>query len=147
MVSSLLLTIAGVQPGVVSLAVPYAFSLQWGVLPLMLYAAFRRYLQGISLVKPVMLALITANIVNAIANWRLIPEFGVEGAGWATTGAREYMALVLGFVVLTREPAFLHIPRPDFVRMASCFGLVCPLPGRSFLKLGCLQRRRCWQVA
>ncbi len=131
------LKIAGVQPGVVSLAVPYAFSLQWGVLPLMLYAAFRRYLQGISLVKPVMLALITANIVNAIANWRLIPEFGVEGAGWATTGARVYMALVLGFVVLTREPAFLrHIPRPDFVRIGELLRLGVPAAGQILLETG-----------
>ena len=131
------LKIAGVQPGVVSLAVPYAFSLQWSVLPLMLYAAFRRYLQGISLVKPVMFALITANIVNAVANWRLIPDFGVEGAGWATTAARVYMALVLGFVVLTREPAFLrHIPRPDFVRIRELLRLGVPAAGQILLEVG-----------
>ena len=49
---------AGVNGGVIGLAVPYAISLQWS-LPLMIYAAFRRYLQGISLVRPVMIALIT----------------------------------------------------------------------------------------
>jgi len=131
------LTIAGVQPDVVSLAVPYAFSLQWSVLPLMLYAAFRRYLQGISLVKPVMFALITANIVNAIANWRLIPDFGVEGAGWATTGARVYMALVLGFVILSREPAFLrHIPKPDLVRVRELLRLGVPAAGQILLETG-----------
>src|SRR4051812_37204377 len=43
-----LLKAAGVQPEVVRLAVPYAFSLQWSLPPLLLYAAFRRYLQGIA---------------------------------------------------------------------------------------------------
>ena len=36
-----------------------------GALPLLLYAAFRRYLQGMHVVRPVMFALITANLVNA----------------------------------------------------------------------------------
>ena len=131
------LRVAGVQPSVVSLAIPYAFSLQWSVPPLLLYAAFRRYLQGISLVKPVMFALITANIVNAFANWRLIPEFGVEGAGWATTAARVYMALVLGFLVISREPALLrNIPRPDFGRIRELLRLGLPAAGQILLEVG-----------
>ena len=57
---------------------------------LLLYAALRRYLQGRHLVRPVMAALISANLVNAAANWVLIhgrlgmPALGVEGSAWAT---------------------------------------------------------------
>ena len=70
--------------GVISLAVPYALSLQWSLPPLVIYAAFRRYLQGISLVRPVMFALCQREHVNVAGNLILIPEYGVEGAGWAT---------------------------------------------------------------
>ena len=41
-------------------------------LPLLLYATFRRYLQGIHVVRPVMVALVSANLVNAAGNWVLI---------------------------------------------------------------------------
>jgi multidrug resistance protein, MATE family len=131
------LHMAGVQSGVVSLAVPYAFSLQWSVAPLMIYAAFRRYLQGISLVKPVMFALITANLVNVAGNWLLIPTYGVEGAGWATTASRVYMALVLATVAVMRESALLRrIPRPDVRRMGELLRLGIPAAGQILLEVG-----------
>ena len=131
------LQMAGVQSGVISLAVPYAFSLQWSVGPLMAYAAFRRYLQGISLVKPVMFALITANFVNIAGNWLLIPTYGVEGAGWATTISRVYMASVLALVAVMRESGLLRrVPTPDFKRMAELLRLGVPAAGQILLEVG-----------
>ena len=65
-------------------------SLTWSVLPLLLYAAFRRYLQGMGVVRPVMIALVSANVVNVVVNWVLIygklgaPAMGVRGSAWAT---------------------------------------------------------------
>ena len=85
-----LLEVWGVDPAVRALAVPYARAVSWSALPIFLYATFRRYLQAINLVRPVMLALISANLVNVAANWILIfgnfgaPALGVAGAGWAT---------------------------------------------------------------
>jgi MATE family multidrug resistance protein len=76
----------------------------WSSLPLMLYAAFRRYLQALTLVRPVMFALVSANIINAGANYVLIygalgmPALGVAGAAWATVISRLYMA---GFLLVT----------------------------------------------
>lgn len=58
----------------------------WSTLPLLLYAAVRRYLQGMHVVAPIAFALVTANLVNAVANWALIfgqvglPALGVKGA-------------------------------------------------------------------
>jgi MATE family multidrug resistance protein len=72
-----------------------------GAMPLLLYAAFRRYLQGMHLVRPIMIALVTANLINAAGNWILIygnlgmPALGVVGSAWATTAARVYMAAFL----------------------------------------------------
>ena len=48
----------GVNPRVLPQATAYIRILNWGTLPLMLYFAFRRYLQGIGLVQPVMFAVV-----------------------------------------------------------------------------------------
>src|SRR5688572_13582898 len=72
---------------------------------LMLYATCRRYLQGMHTALPVMFALVTANVVNAAANWTLIyghfgfPALGVPGAAWATVTSRFYMLVVVLFGV------------------------------------------------
>lgn len=91
----------GVQPEVRALAEPYIFALSTGTLPLMLYAAFRRFLQATNRVRPVMIALVSANLINAMANYILIhgalglPAFGVTGSGWATAASRVFLAAVL----------------------------------------------------
>jgi MATE family multidrug resistance protein len=96
----------GVNPTILRAATPYIQATAWSTLPLLLYAAFRRYLQAMNLVRPVMFALISANLVNAVGNWVLVygrlgvPALGVTGSGWATTVSRLYMALVLvGFTI------------------------------------------------
>jgi MATE family multidrug resistance protein len=87
---------------------PYLRVIAVGALPLLLYAAFRRYLQGMHLVRPVMIALITANLINAAGNWVLIygnlgmPALGVVGSAWATSAARVYMAAFL-YLAIRRE--------------------------------------------
>jgi multidrug resistance protein, MATE family len=74
----------------VEATLPYLRALNWGTLPLLLYFAFRRYLQGIDLAKPVMFSLISANIVNLVGNWVLIyghwgfRAMGTTGSGWST---------------------------------------------------------------
>jgi MATE family multidrug resistance protein len=82
-------------------AIPYLRTLNWGTLPLLFFFVFRRYLQGMNLAKPVMFALISANLVNLCGNWALIyghlgfHAMGTVGSGWATCFARTYMMLVL----------------------------------------------------
>jgi MATE family multidrug resistance protein len=77
--------------GIIMLSTPF----------LLVYAACRRYLQGMHAVTPVMFALITANLINAGANWTLIyghlgfPAMGVAGAAWATVVSRVYMMSAL----------------------------------------------------
>jgi MATE family multidrug resistance protein len=72
---------------------------------LLLYAACRRYLQGMHVVTPVMFALISANVINAIMNWIFIwghfgfPAWGVAGSAIATLISRIYMLSVLVFAV------------------------------------------------
>ena len=110
------------HPEVLALAVPYLRVIGLSAFPLLFYATFRRYLQGLHVVRPVMFALVTANIVNAVGNWTLIygklgaPALGVEGAAWATVLARVYMAAFLygAIVVVHRRRGSAH-PRVPFV--------------------------------
>ena len=86
----------------------------------MLYSALRRYLQAIGLVKPVMIALLSANAVNLAGNWILVyghlgmPALGVVGSGWATTLARTYLASFLMVVLIVhahrRETGLFRAP-------------------------------------
>lgn len=91
----------GVHARVRAQAIPYMDVLKWSLLPLLFYASFRRYLQAMNLVKPVLFALLSANLVNAFGNWILIfgnlgaPALGVRGAAWATCISRAYTALFL----------------------------------------------------
>ena len=128
---------AGVHPAVLREAKPYLSALIWSVPPLLAYSALRRYLQAMSLVRPVMFAMVSANLVNAFVNWVLIfgklgfPALGAEGAGWATTISRVYMAaaLLAAAVMHDRRHAtglFDASPRPDFERMRRLVSLGFP---------------------
>ena len=91
----------GIHPAVLSETIPYLKALVWGLLPLLLFCCFRRYLQAMNQVKPILFAMISANLLNAFGNWVLIfgklgaPALGAEGAGWSTTLSRVYMMAVL----------------------------------------------------
>jgi len=99
----------GLDPAVYLLSRPYLDILVWSVAPLLLYATFRRYLQGMGVVRPVMIALVAANITNAFVNWVLIygklgaPAMGVRGSAWATVVSRVAMAAYLLAVIVRRE--------------------------------------------
>ncbi len=95
----------GVNAEVSALAGPFVTTLGWGTLPLLLYAAFRRYLQALGHVRPVMFVLVSANLINWFFNWLLIdghwglPALGVTGSALSTCLARVYMASLLTFFI------------------------------------------------
>jgi len=124
---SRLLAAVGTDPAVNALAIPYTKALAFGMLPLLLYFGVRRCMQSMSMVKPVMFALVTANLINALFNWLLIygkwgfPAMGTVGSGWSTAIARTYMAAVLiGYLLwydyrhrtqLLKTPVEVDLPR------------------------------------
>jgi MATE family multidrug resistance protein len=98
----------GMDPEVMRLTGPYLDVVAWSVVPLLLFFCFRRYLQGMGSVRPVMIALVVANLVNVVVNWMLIfgrlgaPALGVAGAAWATVLSRVVMAVFLLIVIVLR---------------------------------------------
>ncbi len=113
-----LLPALGLNPAVTPLLLPYLHVILFSTLPLLLYAACRRYLQGVGLVTPVMAALLSANVVNAVGNWALIyghlglPALGTTGSAWSTTIARVYMAgfLFVAINLYHRRTGQRHAP-------------------------------------
>jgi len=116
------------DPAVGQLAGPYFTRIQWSILPLLLYAAFRRYLQAVGHAPYVMVALVTANVINVVTNWVLVfgnlgaPALGVNGAAWATCVSRVYLAVFLAGVIMwqARRDTFrasLRLERRRLVRL------------------------------
>ena len=83
----------------------------WSLPPLLLYVAFRRYLQAMGIVRPVTYTLIAANIVNAVANWILIfghlgfPALGVRRI---RVSPRCRRACVMAVALFGGHPAALY---------------------------------------
>jgi multidrug resistance protein, MATE family len=119
-----LLTTFGIDPGVVRTTTPYMRVLNFSALPLLLFFGLRRYLQSVNIVRPIMFALLTANLVNLAGNLIFVfgnlgaPRMGATGAAWATFFSRLYMLLVLAFVVWKHDPQLVHSSwKPDFTRI------------------------------
>jgi multidrug resistance protein, MATE family len=104
-----LLRVTGTNPHVLELLGPYLRALLWGVPPLLLYTAMRRYLQAMDIVKPITIAALAANLLNFAGNWVLMygnlgaPRLGLEGSGISTSISRVFMALVLLGVIVRHE--------------------------------------------
>ncbi|MDQ6677830.1 MAG: MATE family efflux transporter [Acidobacteriota bacterium] len=137
----------GVEPQVAREANSYLRAVAWGSLPLLLYFALRRYLQGMHLVRPVMFALISANLVHIAANWVLIygnwgiPALGATGAGWATCFSRVYMTACLLLYTVWHERRFRTgwrdiSLRPDWRRMSRLLRLGIPAGFQISLEVG-----------
>ena len=135
----------GVRSGVIALTVPYLKALAWSTGPLLIFAAFRRYLQGIGVVKPITFALVTANLVNLGAAWALVyghlglPRMGVEGSGWATCVARVYLMIVgiaaFGLYGRGSSPVF-GFPSLEWRRLGRLLGLGLPAALQITLEVG-----------
>ncbi len=88
-------------PDVVPIAAAWVRASIPGVLPYLAFIALRQTLQAFSLVRPVVWAVVIANVANAILDYALVfgklgfPAMGPVGSGWATTISRWLMTLLL----------------------------------------------------
>ncbi len=107
--STPLLSILGVTTALRDDAVGFIRILVWSLPLLLVYACFRRFLQGIHCVKPITMAAISSNLVNALGNWVLIyghwgaPAMGVRGSALSTCLARIYLVNFLFCAVWMRD--------------------------------------------
>jgi MATE family multidrug resistance protein len=96
-------------PEVATQASSYAKIIALSILPAMLFHTYKQFIEGFSIMIPAMVIAITANIINAFANWVFIygnlgmPALGLDGAGWATFSSRVFMALIIALYVMNKE--------------------------------------------
>jgi MATE family multidrug resistance protein len=154
-----LMRLMPVDKAILDGAVPAMQGLNYGTLPLLLYFTLRRYLQANNHGRPIAFALISANLVNAAADWFLIyghkwwftingyplqinvPAYGVLGSSWATSFARLYLMLVLAVAVwwLDRRHAYglrkvsKHI---ELQHLRKLFLLGAPAGASIFVEIG-----------
>ncbi len=132
-----LMRVSGIAPDVLKLAIPYLGILNWGLPPLLVFFAIRRYLQGMNLVAPVLLGLLAANLANWFGNWLLVtgrwgfPALGVSGSGWATVVSRFAMlAMGLSYAIwhgVANITGLLQVSlRPDRARLRELLAIGLP---------------------
>jgi MATE family multidrug resistance protein len=137
-----LLALAGIDPGVMRETGPYVHAVNWSLPPLLIFFGIRRYLQSVNIVRPVMIALITANLVNLAGNWLLVfgnlgaPHLGTPGSGWATCISRIYLAIFLAIVAIRHDKKLLHTSwKPDFKRVRELVALGIPAAGQMVVEI------------
>ena len=133
----------GIDASVLRETRPYLRTLTWSAPPLLLYFGLRRYLQATGRVRPVMVALILANLVNLAGNWVLVfgnlgaPRMGAEGSAWATFLSRLFLALMLTAVIVRADHEFFHDAwSPDWQRIRKLLSLGLPAAGQIGLEVG-----------
>ena len=142
-----LMQLFGISPELVDPMRPFLRALNWGTLPLLTYFALRRYLQAINVVYPIMFALISANVANAVGDWVLIygnwgfRAMGITGSGWSTCLARIYMALVLLITLFyveskRRMPMWAGAMRIEFQRVLALLRLGTPAATQILFEIG-----------
>jgi MATE family multidrug resistance protein len=142
-----LMQLFGISPELVDPMRPFLRALNWGTLPLLTYFALRRYLQAINVVYPIMFALISANVANAVGDWVLIyghwgfRAMGITGSGWSTCLSRIYMALVLLITLFyveskRRMPMWAGAMRIEFQRVLALLRLGTPAATQILFEIG-----------
>jgi MATE family multidrug resistance protein len=137
----------GVRAAVLGDAEAYLRAVTWSLPALLFQCAFHRYLQALGCVRPIMLIVLSANLVNAFADWVFIfghlgvPAFGAEGAGWATCASRAYMLVALaGFTfwdARARRTGLLDTPlRFEWSRLSELVRLGFPAAMQRILEVG-----------
>lgn len=95
------------QPeGIVDQSISFMKILSCSVIPYMLFQSYRQFAEGLSVMRPAMIIMLSANLVNVLANWMFIygnlgmPALGLNGAGIATTCSRLFMAACMIWFVM-----------------------------------------------
>lgn len=95
---------------VVDAAIPYYRIMAYSLFPVLLFSAFKNFLDGVGNTVVPMIMMMFSNVLNIFFNWILIygnlgaPEMGVEGAALATLISRVCMPILgVGYFVFTNK--------------------------------------------
>ena len=137
----------GVAPQLLAPTLSYLHVLLWSTLPLLLYAAARRYLQSVGEVRVITVTFLAANLLNWAGNEVLIygrlgfPAMGVAGSALSTVLSRLCMAAALFLFAWRYErqrghPLFAHWAKPVVSQIRELLRLGLPAAGQFLLEVG-----------
>ncbi|NER78028.1 MAG: MATE family efflux transporter [Leptolyngbya sp. SIO1D8] len=132
-----LMTLLGQDPTVIALTDSYLDVVRWALLPGLGFAVFRGMLTSLSQARPIMLVVITANLLNIVGNYLFafgkfgFPALGLAGLALASVLAHSTMCLLLlGYILWHRRGIFKAY---GLFQRLHCLDLVVL---RSLLKVG-----------
>lgn len=101
----------GQDEEVISICKPYYFVVTLSFIPMMIFLAFKQFLEGIDNTRVAMIITISSNILNIILNYIFIygklgfPSLGLTGAGFATFVSRLVMPIAI-FVYIKKHRTY-----------------------------------------
>ena len=140
-----LLTLARQPSEVVPIADAYANGLILGVIPFYAFAVFRQSLQAMGSVRPIVLTVLAANVLNVGLNWVLIfgnlgaPKLGAVGSAWGTSVSRWFLVFLVGGLAWSQLRPTLHPWRRDsfaWTPLLRFLRVGAPIGGQQFLEFG-----------
>lgn len=91
----------GQDNDVVVIATPYFYYLAWSIIPMMIFASFKQFLEGVGSTRIAMNIVLISNVINIGLNYLLIfgncgfEAMGAAGAGLATLISRIVMPIIM----------------------------------------------------
>lgn len=129
MVSAQLLPYLGVSEALAERAAVYLYARVPGVFANGLYVAYRAYLSSVGRTRPVLVAVLSANVLNAILDWYLVMELGLgaAGVGVATSFSWFLMLAVAAYAARAAGPITQRPEPPVPADLRRVFGLGWPI--------------------
>jgi MATE family multidrug resistance protein len=109
---------------VIPLAAGYVHAATPGIVAFLGFVVLRQTLQAMDRVRPIVVAIVVANLVNVALNWVLVfgrfgfPALGPVGTGWATSASRYTMLVAVTLLALPTLRPYLRPAGGEVLRAA-----------------------------
>jgi MATE family multidrug resistance protein len=135
------------QPETVPLAQSYLMILTASLPSMMIYLAFKHFLDGFESTRPGMVVMAVMVLANVGLNWLLIhghwgmPKLGLDGAGYATLISRVLGMFLIGFYVAFSKPfgqyfQMSQLFKPNWKEIKEILGIGLPSGFQYFFEVG-----------
>jgi MATE family multidrug resistance protein len=140
-----LLTLARQPPDVIPIAAGYAHGLILGMPAFYGFVVLRQSLQAMARVRPILVTVLAANLVNVFLNWVLVfgnlgmAPLGAVGSAWATSTSRWFMVVVLAAVAWGDLRPALRPLRPEALALRPLVRFIrvgAPIGAQQWLEFG-----------
>ncbi len=134
----------GILPEVLPQAESYLWIIGWSIAPVLVFAAYRNYLQAVNKGPAVVITMVASNLLNAGLNWVFIfghlgsKAYGTDGSAYATFLSRVLMLLALALIYefSDRSDPKAKLPLFDWEKFRNLIRLGTPSSLQMVLEVG-----------